>query len=471
MGADQQPLAAIIVSLNKLRFQGDGHMRWSIRQARDRIGVFGSALVLSAIAFAIAFWWIEPAPPSSITIATGAPGGAYDRWGAAYKTALEEIGIKVELRHTAGAIDNLNRLESGEADVAFLQSGLPLDTKAESVRALASLAPEPAWIFTKPNISTLRGLRGRTIAGGEVGSGTLAFSRRLIDIAGLKDGATRVVPIGGAAAIDALKSGKVDAVILISASVTGPIQTLLHDPKVRLLTVDDAAGLARLHPWLTTASLLAGSVDYGDQIPQQTHTLLSTTALLVARAGLHPAVVDVLLGAASRINGEQGLFTAQGEYPQRPKAELAASKDALRYFNQGPTLLRRYLPFWIAAFVERAWVLLLPLLTVMFPLFRIAPPTYRWRIKHRINKHYRRLQNIERQLDNRAVSSAEGVLLTQELSALERDASHVNVPIGFMNDVYQLRRHIGMVRERIETLSRSQEPVTKIAATKLDHSA
>jgi hypothetical protein len=63
------------------------------------------------------------------------------------------------------------------------------------------------------------------------------------------------------------------------------------------------------------------------------------------------------------------------------------------------------------------------------------------------------------------------VLLTQELSALERDASHVNVPIGFMNDVYQLRRHIGMVRERIETLSRSQEPVTKIAATKLDHSA
>ena len=431
-------------------------MQWLSRQTRDRIGVFGSAFFLSAVAFIIAIWWIEPAPPPSITFATGAPGGAYDRWGTAYKTALEDIGIAVTLLPSAGAVDNLRRLESGEADVAFLQSGLPLGEDAERLRALASLAPEPAWIFVRPGIGSLRDLRGRTIAGGDQGSGTLAFSSRLIDIAGLADSATRIVPKGGAAAIEAFRSGAVDAVIFISAVVTQPIQTLLRDEAAQLLPMDDAIGLTRVHPWLTGASLLAGSIDYGDQVPPRTQTLLSTTALLAANADLHPAIVDVLLGVAARVNSEHGLFTVQGEYPQRPQAELTASEDALRYFDDGPTLLRRYLPFWVATFVERAWVLVLPLLTVMFPLFRIAPPTYRWRIKRRVNKHYVRLQEIERQLDAGAVSPVEAAMLSEEIAGLEKIASRIAVPAGFISDVYQLRHHIGLVRERVAALS--EEP-------------
>ena len=186
------------------------------------------------------------------------------------------------------------------------------------------------------------------------------------------------------------------------------------------------------------------------------HTLLSTTALLAANADLHPAIVDVLLGAAARINSEQSLFAAQGEYPQRPKTELTASEDALRFFDEG-----RYLPFWVATFIERAWVLILPLLTVMFPLLRIAPPTYRWQIKRRINKHYLRLQEMERQLDTRTASLEEEASLKEEIVSLEKTASRITVPVGFMSDVYHLRRHIGIVRERLEAHSRTQESVAK----------
>ena len=101
-------------------------MHGPTRQVWDRISVFGSAFALSAVALIAAIWWIEPAPPRSIRFAAGAPGGAYERWGATYKAILEESGIEVELLPSAGAIDNLGRLEAGEADVAFLQSGLPL---------------------------------------------------------------------------------------------------------------------------------------------------------------------------------------------------------------------------------------------------------------------------------------------------------------------------------------------------------
>jgi hypothetical protein len=48
------------------------------------------------------------------------------------------------------------------------------------------------------------------------------------------------------------------------------------------------------------------------------------------------------------------------------------------------TCLQKYLPFWIASVVDRGKILLLPALTLLLPLFRVAPPLYRWRIRSRI---------------------------------------------------------------------------------------
>lgn len=425
-------------------------MRGLRQLTRDRISLIGTILFLSALSFALAVWWIKPAPPRSITLATGAPGGAYERWGDAYRDALDDIGIEVVLEPSAGAVENLRMLESGKVDVAFLQSGLPTNDTENEIEALATLAPEPAWIFVSTGIGSLRELRGHDIAGGNDGSGTLAFTRQLVTITG-QEGATRVLPIGGEAAADAFQAGEVDAVVMISAVANTAISRLLQDKEARLLSVEDAAGLSRQNPWLSSAELFAGSIDYGKRIPRNTHLLLSTNALLSARSDLHPAVVDALLETAMQINREHGLFAAQGEYPQKPQASLPISDDALRYFDDGPTLLRRFLPFWVASFVERTWVLVLPLLTVMFPLFRIAPPTYRWQIKRRINRQYLRLQAIEKQLEAPVISPSEAKQLARKVAELEEIAAHISVPAGFISDLYHLRRHIAIVRERIET--------------------
>ncbi|GAA5236658.1 TAXI family TRAP transporter solute-binding subunit [Verticiella sediminum] len=419
------------------------------KRFREQAGIYGSAIVLSVAALALAIWWIEPAPPSSIRLATGAAGGAYAAWGEQYKQILEAQGIRVELQETSGAVDNLRRLADGEADVAFLQAGLPLSDGERGVQALASIGPEPSWIFVRPGIETLRDAEGRTIAGGAAGSGTLAFSRGLVELTGLGRNGTTVLPMGGEQAVAALQSDSVDTTIFVSNAVTSPIERLLRDPEVRLLSVDDAAGLISANPWLTKSTLFRGSIDYRDTIPARDITLLSTTGLLAAGSHLHPAFVDVLLSAAITIHASPGLFTQIGEYPQRPRAQqLPANANALRYFEDGPTFLRRYLPFWVASFVERGWILIFPLLTVMFPLFKIAPPTYRWQIKRRINRYYLELQKIEMELDA-SPDPAKAQALRRRTQEIDANAARTSVPLVYMDDLYHLRRHIHILQMKI----------------------
>lgn len=422
-------------------------MNSQVRSFSDFFRIYGVAVIVSLAALAAAIWWMEPAPPSILRMASGAQGGVYYRWGEEYRRLLALQNIDVELVETAGAVDNLTRLARGDVDVAFIQAGLQHESNGARVEALASLGAEPSWFFVSGDTRSLRDLDGARIAGGYEDSGTLAFTRRVISIAGLA-GTIEILPIGGNEAVGALMSGRVQAAVFVSNDVTAPIDLLLRETEVRLLSFDDAQGLARRNPWLSRNALFSGSVDYRDRIPRISIDLLSTTALLASSEQLHPAFIDVLLPAAETVHGRASLFSDLGEYPQEPRTEMAVNQSAARYFRDGPTLLRRYLPFWAASFVERAWVLLLPLLTIMFPLFKIAPPTYQWRIKSRINRFYFSLDEIEETINRNPSSATLNEMLTT-VQALDKEAASTTVPVTYMNDLYHLRRHISLIESRI----------------------
>ena len=66
------------------------------------------------------------------------------------------------------------------------------------------------------------------------------------------------------------------------------------------------------------------------------------------------------------------------------------------FSSNGPSIFARFLPFWVAVWGERALILMLPLLGVLLPLFRVGPPIYRWQIERKIYRWYKHLGRIER---------------------------------------------------------------------------
>jgi hypothetical protein len=162
-----------------------------------------------------------------------------------------------------------------------------------------------------------------------------------------------------------------------------------------------ADGYTRRIGYLNKLVLPKGSIDFGKDIPAHEVSLIGPTVELIARAGLHPALSDLLLEAAREVHGKSGLFKRRGEFPAPLEHEFNISADASRYYKSGKSFLYRYLPFRLASLMNRIIVVAVPMVVILLPGLRIIPALYRWRIKLRIYRWYRALLLLERDLITR----------------------------------------------------------------------
>ncbi|MDM0117934.1 hypothetical protein QTI66_38255 [Variovorax sp. J22R133] len=158
----------------------------------------------------------------------------------------------------------------------------------------------------------------------------------------------------------------------------------LNDPDLKLMSLARAEACPRRFPCITKLPLRPGTVDFAQHIPQQEVKLIGTKAMLVSRDGLSPAIINLLLEAARELHGNQGYFETEDEFPNTAMVDLAVSSDAVSHHCFGPSVLHRYLPFTIAAYLERLVVLLVPVLVVIVPLTSLVPRLMRWRMRSRI---------------------------------------------------------------------------------------
>ena len=168
----------------------------------------------------------------------------------------------------------------------------------------------------------------------------------------------------------------------------------------------------------------------------------------MVRGETHPALVGLLMQAASEVHGEPGVFQRQDEFPHAAHSEFPLATEATRYFASGIPFLQRYLPFWAATLVDRLVVMLVPLIAILFPLFRFAPMLYAWRVRSRIYRQYGELKFIESELQEFPDRHSRDEWLTR-LDALEKEANLLPTPLAFTDMQYTLREHIGMVRKAI----------------------
>ena len=177
-------------------------------------------------------------------------------------------------------------------------------------------------------------------------------------------------------------------------------------------------------------------------------TLIAPTANLVVRDDIHPALIDLLMDAATDISGDTSMLHHEGEFPSPKGVDIPLSIDAERYMKNGPSFLHKHLPFWIAVWADRLVVLLIPLVAVLLPVVRLGPAVYAWRIKSRIYRWYGRLKQLEYELDLEGSQLNKADAMTR-LDEIEHGVSHIRTPLAFSENLYNLRSHIELVRQRL----------------------
>ena len=157
----------------------------------------GPFALLTVALLGLAYWWLDPEPPKHVTLATGPDQSAYDEFGHRYAKALAAYGIEVTLVSSEGSSQNLEWLNAGKVDLAFVQGGssaLPVDSEVALV-SLGSLFVEPVWLFYRENaaqkvtgnkngnttLESLKQLRGLRVNVGTPGSGVPSLMGKLFE--------------------------------------------------------------------------------------------------------------------------------------------------------------------------------------------------------------------------------------------------------------------------------------------------
>ncbi|GAB3757813.1 hypothetical protein GCM10028796_02510 [Ramlibacter monticola] len=450
--------------LPKLRIKGapgDSRRVW--------LWICGGAVLLVLLVLALfqVVGRLSPLPPGSLVMSTGAEDGAYHLAGLEYQRLLAAKGVRLELRTSAGSIENLDRLRNDEVSVAFVQGGIgpqPSEMAPEKMplRALANVAFEPVWIFTHTIDVThgLQALAGKRVAAGLPGSGNLKLAVDLLQVYGMEVGvgdgprAARKGPVltddTGMAAADKLQRRQIDAVILIAGPGAPVVQRLLADPAIKLASLDHVEGLSRRFGYLQPVSLKRGSVDPAHDRPHRDIALLATNTNLVVREDLHPALAYLLLDAAQRVHHPVGLLERlPSDFPNARVTNFALSDNAERYFKNGTPFLQSYLPFWMANYVQRLVLVLVPLAAILLPLGRLLPGLIAWRRQSRLFRHYGELKFLEREFTSRTLDEEERRVASERLARIEGEIAQTRFPLELQDRVYTLRQHVDYVRERI----------------------
>ncbi len=442
-------------------------VRVALVSIRDLVLTAGPFILIAVALLVAAYFVLDPTPPKHVVLATGPELSAYARFGERYAEELKRHGIRVELRPTTGSFQNRRLLRDPKerVDLAFVQGGSgdsPRATEEEKANmvplvSLGTLFYEPVWIFYRAErtknlnrqgaLAAIPQMRGWSVNVGGRGSGTPGLMNKLLDANGMERNDLKRSNLDETSAVVALLEGKLDAAVLVSAPESNMVQMLLQTPGIKVYEYAQAEAYARRYPFLSPVVLPRGVVDVARDVPAEDVTLIATTSSLLARENIHPALVQLFVQAASRIHSGPGWIARAGSFPNPHESEFEMAKDAARYYRNGPPLLQRYLPFWLANLIDRMWVALFSIIAVLIPLSRLVPPLYQFRVRSRIFRWYRNLRQIESDHEHGEKTAPE---LLGALDRLESRVTGITVPLSYADELYALRTYIGLVRERLQ---------------------
>lgn len=419
--------------------------------------VAAPALALVVIVLLVLNHLVEPLPPRKITLMTGREGGAYYTFGKEYARLAAKDGFTVEVLTGAGSVETLKRLTAGQAMAGFVQGGTAEAVPTEGLLSLGSLYYEPVWLFHKKS-KLLRGvndLRGLRIQVGEEGSGIRPLAVRLLRDSGVTPQNSTLLALTSEAAAAALEAGRIDAAFFIMAPSVPLVRRLLLSPGVSLWSFRRTLAYTTRYRFLSTVTLGEGAVDLVTDVPDHDILLLAATATLVVREDVHPVIVRLLLKTAETVHSRPGLFEAPNAFPSDALVELPLHEVAGRYLRKGPPFLERYLPFWIAVTGERWALLLLPAVGILLPLFRILPPLYNSRMRKRVTRWYREVNEIDHALN--AGTPEQASAAAERLRDLQLRLARIPPPPpGLMGELYDLKQHVEWLLNQAATQAASR---------------
>lgn len=427
------------------------------KQIYNPLAIASGFCVLLISIFTV-LWILVPPPPKVIEMATGFPTGLYYQFGERLKKEVALDGVNLEVKATGGTIDNLKLLNDPQSGVNFamIQGGVADVSQHPNLVSIAGMFYEPVWVWYREpafkneggRLQVLGQLKGKRVAMGNEGSGTLALSTALLKISGISENEIRAEKLKPDEVLAKLNSGDLDAAFIVAAAEAPILEKFYKIPGIRIMSFDQADAYTRNLPYLSKVSVPRGLLSIEHDLPRQDIQVIAPTATLVTHDNVSPAMISLLLSASYDILKSYSRLQKPGEFPSASGMDFPLHVDAEIYLKDGPSFLHRHLPFWTAVWVGRFVKIVIPLLVILIPLFTYVPSAKNFLLRLKLAQVYAELRELDKNAFNPALKEKN----FKDLEAIERRVNNIKVSMMDSKELYDLKGHVGDVRARLKHL-------------------
>jgi len=167
--------------------------------------------------------------------------------------------------------------------------------------------------------------------------------------------------------------------------------------------------------------------------------MLSSTVTLMVEKSTHPVHQWLFMMAAKKISNDRNQFFAkQGYFPAYLDQSIPLSSIATQYYNTGLPTVFEYFPLTIASLFNQAWVVVLTIIALIYPLFKFL---INWRVfpsKKLLGDFWQDVRDIEEDLYS-ATSAEQVQHHLEEFDALEKDMTSRWFDDGDLGQFYAMR--------------------------------
>ena len=221
--------------------------------------------------------------------------------------------------------------------------------------------------------------------------------------------------------------------------------------KIDFLQFDDLEAVARKLPYLSVQTLPASAMLPAEAIPNADVRYLSTTSSVLAKADLDRTLVMILAEALDKVYSPASLTRAKDEFPNfRSTETFKPNPVAVEFYKSGRPLLGKYFPLVIAGLIGNLLVVLIPIVTVVWPIAHFFPSLYRIYVRRKVTPWYKKLEFIEQNCDVASENLRND--LKHQLHEVEKGLQSIKLPLmygAYVQDLFNAKSHVELVKSKL----------------------
>jgi len=289
---------------------------------------------------------------------------------------------------------------------------------------------------------------------GEVGSGSHRQAMHILHLNGLTDN-ENLKALPSNEGVQAFVKGEVSSIFLVDGIESENVRILLEQPNITIANFTRSAAYTRLMPYFHEIFIPQGGVSIVHNIPPHDIKMIAPTTQLLIDKNLHPAI-QLLFYKLLKNQWWTFIFSQYGEFPAFMESTVPESPVAKHFYEKGTPFLMSYLPFWLAEFLDRIFILMLPLFAFAYPIIKSMPSYRLSRARSKMNEVYGALKFFEENL----ISNFDPALSDHYVNTIDQIDQHaktLRIPKALGGEYYSLRTNIDFVRNMISQLNSERQ--------------